>query len=75
VHNSLRTEHETRTMQDQPFFRKPHESVEAWHARLAAIDPVQLSCHLRQRRRIWLEMAYQALQKERRSRKAPRRRP
>lgn len=60
-------------MLDQPFFRKPDEPIEDWHARLAAMDPVHLSCHLRQRRKIWLDMAQQALRKERRTRKASRR--
>jgi hypothetical protein len=54
-------------MLDEPFFRKPDERIEDWHARLAAMDPVQLSCHLRQRRKIWLDMAQQALRKKRRA--------
>jgi hypothetical protein len=58
---------------DEPFFRKPGESAADWHARLAALDPVCLSCHLRERRKIWLEMSRDALRKERRTR--PRRRP
>ena len=56
----------------QPFFRQPDESIEAWQARLAAMDPVHLSCRLRERRKIWLDMAQQALRKKRRDRKARR---
>jgi hypothetical protein len=62
-------------MLDKPFFRKPGECIEDWHARLAAMDPVQLSCHLRERRKIWLDMAQQALRKKRQERKASRRQP
>lgn len=62
-------------MLDQPFFRKPDESVEAWHARLAGMDPVHLSCHLRERRKVWLDMAHQALRKERRTKQVSRRQP
>jgi hypothetical protein len=58
-------------MVDELFFRKPDERNEDWHARLAAMDPVQLSCHLRQRHKIWLDMAQQALRKERRTANAP----
>ncbi len=62
-------------MLDEPFFRKPDERIEDWQARLAAMDPVHLSCHLRQRRKVWLDMAQQALRKQRRTKKAPRREP
>ena len=62
-------------MLDKPFFRKPGESIEDWHSRLVAMDPVHLSCRLRERRKIWLDMAHQALRKKRRDRKAPRRQP
>jgi hypothetical protein len=51
---------------DEPFYRHPDESAADWHARLAGMDPVCLSCHLRERRKIWLEMAVAALRKERR---------
>lgn len=57
-------------MQDEPFFRRPDERIEDWHARLARMDPVQLSCHLRERRKVWLDMAQQALRKERATKKA-----
>jgi hypothetical protein len=60
-------------MLDEPFFRKPDEPIEDWYARLAAMDPVHLSCHLRQRRKVWLDMAQQALTKQRRTKKASRR--
>lgn len=53
-------------MIDEPFFRRPEETTAAWCARLAAMDPVRLSCHLRQRHRIWLDMARAALRKEKR---------
>ena len=62
-------------MLDKPFFRKADERVEDWHARLAAMDPVQLSCRLRERRKIWLDMAQQALRKERRTQRVSRRQP
>ncbi len=62
-------------MLDKPFFRQPNECAEDWHARLAAMDPVNLSCHLRERRKVWLDMAQQALRKERRTQRTPRRRP
>ncbi len=54
-------------MSDQPFFRKQNESVPEWHARLAEMDPLTLSCRQRSRRHIWLDMARQALRKWRRS--------
>jgi hypothetical protein len=57
---------------DEPFYRKPGESAADWHARLAGMDPVCLSCHLRQRRKVWLEMADDALRKERRANRARR---
>ena len=57
---------------DEPFYRKPDESATAWHTRLAGMDPVCLSCHLRQRRKVWLEMAGDALRKERRAARARR---
>jgi len=60
---------------DEPFFRFPGERVDEWHARLAAMDPVQLSCRLRERRKIWLDMARQALARERRTKKTSQRRP
>ena len=52
---------------DEPFYRRPEESAAAWHARLAGMDPVCLSCHLRQRRKVWLELASKSLRKERRA--------
>jgi hypothetical protein len=61
-------------MVDKPFFRQPDECAEDWHARLTAMDPVHLSCHLRERRKVWLDMAQQARRKERRTQRAPRRR-
>jgi hypothetical protein len=57
---------------DEPFYRRPDESAAAWHARLAAMDPVCLSCHLRQRRKVWLELAGKSLRKERRAARARR---
>jgi hypothetical protein len=60
---------------DEPFYRMPDESAADWHARLAALDPVCLSCHLRERRKIWLEMAQDAVRKERRSRRRRRTHP
>jgi hypothetical protein len=57
---------------DEPFYRKPDESAAAWHARVAGMDPVCLSCHQRQRRKVWLEMAGEALRKERRAARARR---
>jgi hypothetical protein len=60
------------TPMDEPFYRKPDESAADWHARLAGMDPVCLSCHLRQRRKVWLEMALTALRKERRAKRARR---
>src|SRR5690349_5075290 len=60
-------------MLDKPFFRKSDESIEEWQARLAAMNPVHLSCRLRERRKIWLDMAQQALRKKRRERKTSRR--
>lgn len=55
-------------MIDEPFFRRPEETTAAWCARLEAMDPVRLSCHLRQRHRIWLDMARAAFRKEKRRR-------
>jgi len=60
-------------MLDKPFFRKLDESTEDWHSRLAAMDPIHLSCHLRERRKVWLDMARQALSQKRRSQKRSRR--
>jgi hypothetical protein len=57
-------------MLDEPFYRKTDERIEDWHARLATMDPVHLSCHLRARRKIWQDMAQQALRKQGRTKKA-----
>jgi hypothetical protein len=62
-------------MVDEPFFRKPDECIEDWHGRLAAMDPVHLSCRLRERRKVWLDMAEHALRKKQRNQKASRRPP
>lgn len=61
-------------MVDELFFRRPEERAEDWHARLAAMRPTELSCHLRERRKVWLDMAQQALRKERRTKRRASRR-
>jgi hypothetical protein len=57
---------------DKPFHPKEGETLEDWHARLAAMDPVCLSCHQRERRKVWLETVRAALRKARKGERASR---
>jgi hypothetical protein len=53
-------------MTDELFHRRPEETVAQWHARLAAMELAALSCHQRERRKLWLDMAREAARRERR---------
>jgi hypothetical protein len=53
---------------DELFYPRANESRPDWHARLAALDPVTLTCHQRQRHKVWLEIARDAARKKRRAR-------